>query len=226
MLPRLFKGIYHFTVYAIGILVLTAAVLVTLIRLLLPDIGIYRGEVEAWVSNYMGYPVVIRTLDATWEGWVPYLEMRDIDLLNRAGTTPITRFDSATIRIAPVATLLKRHIVPKQLTVKGFELAIARLSSGAIYVEGINFGEVQATSFQDNELAEWLFNQEKLKIEDAKIEWIDIFHQQDPILLTGVNLQLRSDGNRLQAEGAATPAMTCFVPWNSLHGVHTRASHV
>jgi len=29
----------------------------------------------------MGYPVVIRTLDATWEGWVPYLEMSDIDLL-------------------------------------------------------------------------------------------------------------------------------------------------
>ncbi|NKB38651.1 MAG: TIGR02099 family protein [Gammaproteobacteria bacterium] len=203
MLPRIFKGVYHFTVYAIGILVLTAAVLVTLIRLLLPDIGIYRGEVEAWVSNYMGYPVVIRTLDATWEGWVPYLELSDIDLLNRAGTTPITRFDSATIRIAPLATLLKRHIVPKQLTVKGFELAIARLSSGALYVEGINFGEVQATSFQDNELAEWLFNQEKLKIEDAKIEWIDIYHQQDPILLTDVNLQLRSDGKRLQAEGAA-----------------------
>ena len=203
MLPRIFKGIYHFTVYAIGILVLTAAVLVTLIRLLLPDIGIYRSEVEAWVSSYMGYPVVIHTLDATWEGWVPYLELNDIDLLNKAGTQPITHFDSAQIRIAPVATLLKRRIIPKQLTINGFELVIARLSSGAIYVEGFNFSEVQATGLRDNELAEWLFNQEEIRIENAKIEWIDIKHQQDPILLTNVNLALRSDGNRLQAEGSA-----------------------
>ena len=80
ILSKVLKGIYHFTVYAVGILVLTAAVLVTLVRLFLPDIGIYRGEVEAWVSNYMDYPVVIHTLDATWEGWVPYLELSDIDV--------------------------------------------------------------------------------------------------------------------------------------------------
>ena len=202
MLPRIFKGIYNFTVYAIGILVLTAAVLVTLVRLVLPDIGIYRGEVEAWVSSYMGYPVVIHRLDATWEGWVPYLELTNIDLLNRAGTQPITHFETAQIRIAPLETVLKRRIVPKQLTINGFELAIARLSNGAIYIEGVNMTEVQSTGLRDKELAEWLFRQEQIRIENASIEWIDIQHQQDPIRLTDVTLMLRSDGNRLQAEGS------------------------
>jgi uncharacterized protein (TIGR02099 family) len=203
MLPRLFKGVYHFTVYAIGILVLTAAVVVTLIRLFLPDIGIYRGEIEAWVGNYMEYPVVMHSLDATWEGWVPLLHLKDIELMNKAGTQAITHFDSAQIKIAPLASLIKRRIVLKQLTIKGFELAIARLSNGAIYIEGINVSDNKVSQIGDNELAEWLFKQDQIKIEDARIEWIDIKHQQKPILLSDVSFTLRSDGERLQAEGAA-----------------------
>jgi uncharacterized protein (TIGR02099 family) len=203
MLPRLFKGVYHFTVYAIGILVLTAAVVVTLIRLFLPDIGSYRGEVEAWVGNYMEYPVVMHSLDASWEGWVPLLHLKDIELMNKAGTQAITHFDSAQIKIAPLATLIKRRVVPKQLTIKGFELAIARLSNGAIYIEGINVSDNQVSQTDNNELAEWLFKQDQIKIEDARIEWIDIKHQQKPILLSDVNFILRSDGERLQAEGSA-----------------------
>lgn len=204
MFPKLFKGLYHFTVYAIGILVLTAAVIVTLIRLVLPDIGIYRGEVEAWVSNYMGYPVVIRSLDASWEGWVPHLYLRNIDLMNRAGTRQITHFDSAQIRIAPLDTVIKRRIMPKQLTINGFELAIARLSNGAIYIEGINVSDQQMQKGSENELAEWLFRQEQIRIENGTIEWLDIKHQQAPILLTDVSLTLRSDGKRLQAEGSTS----------------------
>lgn len=203
MLPKIFKGIYHFTVYAIGFLVLTAAVVVTLIRLFLPDIGIYRGEVEAWVGRYMGYPVAIHSLDATWEGWVPHLQLGDIDLLNKAGTQAITHFDSAQIRIAPLATLIKRRIVPKQLTIIGFEVAVARLSNGAIYIEGINVSNPQMPQLGDNELAEWLFKQEQIKIQNGTIEWLDIKHQQKPILLSNVNLILRSDGQRLQVDGSA-----------------------
>ncbi len=203
MLSRVFNRIYHYTVYAIGILVLTAAVLVTLVRLFLPDIGIYRGEVEAWVSSYMGYPVVIHSLDAAWEGWVPHLQLSDIDLLNKAGTQPITHFDSAQILIAPLATLLKRRIMPKQLTISGFKLAIARLSNGAIYIEGINVSDPQISQLGDNELAEWLFKQEQIKIENGTIEWLDVKHRQQPVLLTDVKLTLRSDGNRLQADGSA-----------------------
>ena len=62
MTGRVLRLLYHFAVYAVGIIVLTAAVLVSLVRLFLPDVGIYRIEVQAWVSSYMGLPVVIRLL--------------------------------------------------------------------------------------------------------------------------------------------------------------------
>jgi len=202
MLRRFIKSLYRFVVYAVGIIVLVAAVTVTVIRLTLPDIGEYRGEIEAWVSNYMGYPVVIHSINATWHGWTPHLELTNIDLLNKAGTQPITHFKSAQISINPIATILKRQFIPKRLMVSGFNLSIALLSNGAIYVEGIKLENPEINQANRNELAEWLFRQDEIEIQNAQIELIDVKHQQDPILLKDVSLTLRSDEGHLQVEGS------------------------
>lgn len=184
-------------------LVMLVAVSVTIVRILFPDIGIYRSEIEAWVSNYMGYPVVIRSMDAKWQGWTPELYLTDIDLLNKAGTQPITHFDHARVLIAPIATLLKRQFIPRSLLISGFDLTIAHLSNGAIYIEGIKLQGTDKTTTDKNELAEWLFKQDDIKIQNANIRWIDLKNHQEPISLSGVSLQLRNDVGRSQVEGSA-----------------------
>lgn len=204
MASRLLRVLYHYAVYAIGIVVLLAAVVVSAVRLVFPDIGIYRTEVQAWISHYMGFPVVIRSLDASWSGWTPQLYLTNIDLLNKAGTAPITHFDSASISIDPLATLYQRRFVPKQLTVSGFQLSVARLASGAIHIQGAEESESAAPGATGrNELAEWLFLQRTIRMEKATVEWSDEMYRQSPILLSGVSLTLRSDGERLQIEGSA-----------------------
>lgn len=203
MTKRLLRLIYHYAVYAVGITVLLAAVCVTIIRLLLPDIGIYRGEVEAWVSRYMGYPVAIHSLNATWYGWIPHLHLTNIDLLNEAGTKPITHFESAEIRIDPLATLARRTFIPRELTISGFKLSVARKSDGAISIQGIDVGDMETAQTADNELADWLLRQKTIKIEHATVGWVDYMLGQEPIELSDVALTLRNDGDRLQVEGSA-----------------------
>ena len=198
----LFKGLYHFTVYAVGILVLLAAVLVTLVRLFLPDIGIYRNEVEAWVSKYSGYPIVIHSIKASWQGWTPELTLTNIDLLNKAGTEEITHFDKARIQIAPLATLVERQFIPKSLVISGFELSITRHVNGAISIQDIELENIKKKQ-SDNELAEWLFKQDEIEIQNAQIEWIDRKYKQDePILLTNVSFRMRNDVGRIQIDGS------------------------
>lgn len=202
MKSRILKGLYHFTVYAVGVLVLLAAVVVTLVRLFLPDIGIYRNEVEAWVSKYMGYPVVIHTIDANWQGWTPELTLTNIDLLNKAGTEEITHFDTARIQIAPLATLVERQIIPKSLIISGFELSITRHENGSISVQDIELENINKKQ-SDNELAEWLFKQDEIEIQHGQIEWIDLKYKQDePILLNNVSFRMRNDIGRVQIDGS------------------------
>jgi len=202
MKSRILKGLYHFTVYAVGVLVLLAAVLVTLVRLFLPDIGIYRNEVEAWVSKYMGYPVVIHSIDANWQGWTPELTLTNIDLLNKAGTEQITHFDTARVQIAPLATLVERQFIPKSLIISGFELSVTRHQNGAISVQDIELENINKKQ-SDNELAEWLFKQDEIEIQNGQIEWIDLkYSQEEPILMTNVSFRMRNDIGRIQIDGS------------------------
>jgi uncharacterized protein (TIGR02099 family) len=202
MSVRILRFVSHAAVYAIGTAVLLASVLVTVVRLVLPDIGIYRTEVEAWVSNYMGYPVAIRSLEASWQGWAPNLQLGDIDLLNQAGTETITHFKAASITVDPVATLLARRIVPRQLVISGFDLSVTRMEDGAIFIQGIDIGAGTGTPGGRRELADWLFRQERIRIVNVTVRWTDVLHGQDSILLGNVALTLRSDGRRLQVEGS------------------------
>ena len=200
MLSRFLKISYHFAVYAVGICVLLVAVGVTIIRYLLPDIGMYRDDIQAWFSHNMGYPVAIHSLEASWEGWVPNLYLKDIDLLNRQGTAVITHFDSAQVSIAPLATLIQRRFIPRHLVISGFELSVTRQADGSLYLQGVRLKGKQE---QNNELAEWLFRQNRIEIQQASIEWKDIEHQQNPLMLKNVSLLLRTDNDRIQIRGSA-----------------------
>jgi uncharacterized protein (TIGR02099 family) len=200
MLSRFLKISYHFAVYAVGICVLLIAVSVTIIRYLLPDIGMYRDEIQEWVSRNMGYPVAIHSLEASWEGWVPNLYLKDIDMLNRQGTAVITHFDSAQVSIAPLASLLHRRFIPRHLVITGFELLVTRQADGSLYLQGVR---VKGKQEKNNELAEWLFRQNRIEIQQASIEWQDIEHQQNPLFLKNVSMLLRTDADRIQIQGSA-----------------------
>jgi uncharacterized protein (TIGR02099 family) len=202
MLSRFLKISYHFAVYAVGICVLLIAISITIIRYLLPDIGMYRDEIQAWVSRNMGYPVAIHSLEASWEGWIPNLYLKDIDMLNRQGTAVITHFDSAQISIAPLASLIHRRFIPTHLVITGFELSVTRQANGSLYLQGVR---LKGRQEQNNELAEWLFRQNRIEIQQASIEWRDLEHQQNPLLLKNVSMLLRTDDDRIQIQGSAQP---------------------
>lgn len=181
-----------------------AAVAVTMVRLLLPDIGIYKSEVEAWGSKYMGLPVVFHSIEFYWQGWVPELTLTDIELLNKAETEVITHFDKARISIAPLATVIERQFIPKSLVISGFELSIIRHETGSISIQDYNINDLNNNRTDDNELAEWLFKQDEIEIQNVKIKWTDIkYQQEEPILLTNVSFKMRNDVGRLQIEGSA-----------------------
>ena len=200
---RIIKGLYHSTLYITGLVVLVSAVAVTIIRLALPNIGEYRSEVETWVSRYMEYPVVIHSLRANWQRWEPRLYLTGVDLLSKDGARKIIGFDTAEIAINPIKTLLERRFIPRQLIISGFQVSVARLSNGAIYMEGVSIAGPDIQANNKNELAEWLFKQDKIEIENADIEWIDVKHQQEPIQLTDVRLTIRTDDERTQVAGEA-----------------------
>ena len=75
---------------------------------------------------------------------------------------------------------------------------------GAIEVEGMKMDDyqVQAQDTLNDELSNWLFSQQIIELQNARIQWLDQQHGQEPLLLSDVRLLLRTDGDRLQVEGS------------------------
>ena len=67
------ERLYHTSLYLIAAVILLAAIAVTVVRLTLPNISQYKGQVEAWAESYMEYPVAVDSISAEWQGWTPSL---------------------------------------------------------------------------------------------------------------------------------------------------------
>ena len=193
------ERVYHATLYLIGAVVLLAAIAITAIRLALPDIGQYRNSVEAWAGQYMDNTVVVDSISAEWQGWIPSLSLRGVDLRSRDGMEKIISFDAAIIEISPLMSLWKRQPVPRRIVISGLNVSVSRLADGALFIEGINVSHTH--SEQENEFVKWLFGQDRIEVQQTSVTWVDHKHGQDPIHLTDVKLAIQTDGARTQVTG-------------------------
>ena len=201
MSTHILRKLYNYSIYLIGFIVLISALFATLIRVFLPDFGMYRSEVEGWVSNYMELPVAIHSISAEWVGWTPHLRLEQIDLMDSTGTNPILFIGNAHISINLSASIFNRQIIPEELVVAGLDMTISRLKDGSINIQGLESDRNSENIESNNELDNWLLNQSTIRIENANIQWHNVLHNQPILPLTNVNLNLQSSQDKIKIDG-------------------------
>ncbi len=188
---------------ALVIITVSAAVIVSLLRIMLPGIGEHRGQIQAWVSQSLGQPVDIGQIEADWSGWTPNLRLTNISLLDRERQRSITRFATLTISIDILSSVYQRRFVPGHLLVTGVELSLIRMADGSVTIEGVSRDEENTTSLEKNALAYWLEQQSDLAIQSARVSWNDQILKQPPITFDEVSLVLQNRGNHHRFKGSA-----------------------
>ena len=186
--------------FAVAVILL--AVLLSAARLMLPVAGEYRGDVEAWVRDIVGQQVQIGALGASWHGWGPSVELRDVTLMDAAGQHPVLQCDSARIDINILASLREWQFEPGLLTVRGMHVSLVRREDGSIAVAGL--GDAEQTAMDESSkggFERWLQRQERLAIEDSSLLWRDLKAGGRTLKFTDVNLQLRNRGDRHRLDG-------------------------
>ena len=191
--------VYHAALYLVGAVVLLAAILVTGIRLALPNIGQYKSEVEAWAGYYLQHDVAVDSISAEWQGWIPSVLLQGVQLRSRDGAGEIIGFDAVTVEISPLMSLRKRQPAPRRIVISGLDVSVSRLGDGTLLVQDINIDPEDGA--RDNEFVRWLFGQDSIEVRDTTITWTDHKHRQDAIRFTDVNLLIRNDRARSQVTG-------------------------
>lgn len=198
MFKRILTGLYHFSWYAAAFIILTAAVLATVLRLSLPEIGNYKNEIQSWVSEYMAYPVVINEISADWKGWTPQLYLNNIDLYTPDNKTLITKFKSATLGVDLFRSLNQREVVPSRLVIVGLNLELTRNTDGSISIENNSNNNLNDDS-NNSALSDWLLKQKHIRIEDASLVWHDKKASNEKLTFSKVELDLKTQKERIQS---------------------------
>lgn len=198
MLANFLSRFYHACWYIAAAIIITAAVCVTVIRLMLPHINDYKPHVETWISDRTGYDIAVEHIDAHWKGWTPTLLLHGIRVMDQSGERKLTSLDSASVTMNPYISLQQQDLTQLQITLVGPGLQITRELDGSIKFANIDTGREQQIHTGHEFFAGWVLQQRSIAIENASIIYVDKNNPGTGLTLSDVNLKLRNSHTRTQ----------------------------
>lgn len=189
----------NFIWYSLVSLLVTVAVLVSLVRLTIGSVSEYRQHLEDMAGNYLGKPVAIAEMDARLVGIKPTVVLDDISLLDEQSLEPLAHFSSIRIALNPIASL--RQLRPViDLSIYGANIVMGLRGDGTLQVQGVALSQERSTSSNSGALGAWLLGQSRLALRESTLVWRN-WATGDEAVFAGGNLELQNLQNRHRLSG-------------------------
>lgn len=204
-----FHRIFWYTVAGV---IITMAIAISLLRIFIPDVKVYRGQIEHVASTFLGQEVHIKSMDARLSGITPMIIFRDVRMLDDSGKHEIMRFDEARLGLDLWRSLSNHKVIPKSFTIYGVKLGITRRKDRTLVLQGLNLSKVEqqfnaapdTLEAESGELARWLFERSTLVLKHSTVVWHDALRGNKIMRFDDVNFDIRNDGDRHQFTGTIT----------------------
>jgi uncharacterized protein (TIGR02099 family) len=174
---------------------------------ILPRLDIWRPTLETWASRSLGMDVRLGDLQVTGDAWAPVVTLRDLRMLDPHGHEAL-RLAQVQAVITP-GSLLPRsparwlpHV--QRLELDALHMELRRDQRGQVFLAGLPLKRTDAVD-EDGRVADWLFSQSEIRLRGASLSWHDEQRGADPLVLTGVDLDLRNPVGRHVLRLSATP---------------------
>jgi uncharacterized protein (TIGR02099 family) len=195
--------------YTVAGLIISLAIAISLVRIFIPDVKVYRTQIEHVASTFLGQEVHIKSMDARLSGITPMIIFRDVRLLDDTGKREIMRFSEARLGLDLWRSLSNRKIIPKNFTVYGVSLGITRRKDRTLVLQGLNMAKFEqqinaapeTLDTESSELARWLFERSELSLKHSTVIWRDALRGNKIMRFDDVNFDIRNDGERHQFTG-------------------------
>lgn len=180
---------HHFLGFAIKLVLLLYFALALLFLVLryaiLPNIDLYKGDIEAAAGRALGNRVTISRLDTSWQGIHPVLTLGDVRLIDRGGRQllALPRVEAALSWWSLAAFEPRLHA----LQIQSPQLDVRRGADGVISVAGVR---LDPNSKDDGRGADWLLRQREIVIRGGRVDWTDELRGGPTLVLSDVTLAL------------------------------------
>jgi uncharacterized protein (TIGR02099 family) len=206
---RLLHGALARLLYAGTLILVLAAILISLLRLALPLADRWRTEVAAQVAERLGGPVRVGALSLDLDGWSPRLSLDGAVLADPSGGPDLLRLEALELDLDALASLRLGSPQVRGLTLVGAHLTLVRSRDGTIRIEGLG-----GLSPGDPHSLELFLHQGRLNLTRSEIRLVDEGLGLELPRLADLRLQIGNDGDshrlalsaRPLAPGSASPA--------------------
>jgi uncharacterized protein (TIGR02099 family) len=182
-----FRHLFHYGTYLLGAVVIVMSAIALVLRLaIMPDIGRYKADIEASASRVAGAQVRIASIEADWWHINPRVSLHGITLAppGQPVTLNLNRVDAAVSWLSLV--VMEPRLA--RLDIHQSSLDIRRDQTGKFYIAGL---PVNAEA-EPSPLPDWLLRQKVITVSDSRLTWRDELRGAPPLVLEGLNLQLRN----------------------------------
>ncbi|MCC2954275.1 TIGR02099 family protein [Massilia sp. IC2-477] len=180
---------YHFLGFAIKLVLLLyfgLALLFLLLRYaILPNIDLYKSDIEAAAGRALGNRVTIGQLATSWQGIHPVLTLGEVRLIDRGGrqVLALPRVEAALSWWSLAAFEPRLHA----LELTGPQLDVRRGADGVLSVAGVR---LDPNKKDDGRGADWLLRQREIVIREGRVAWTDELRGRPTLVLTDVTMAL------------------------------------
>ncbi len=156
---------------SVAVALIVLAVAFTLLRTLLPYATGYIAEIEKGISDQIGLPVSIGSLDADMHWFTPRLKVLDLVIYKEDGKEKLFTLTEANFSLAYLESI--RFMIPMvgDISLHGAELFIERHPEGKWVIQGFEIYE-RESSKDSEELIELILSAD-IALIDSRIHWHD-----------------------------------------------------
>ncbi|MEQ9022317.1 MAG: hypothetical protein RLN82_06095, partial [Pseudomonadales bacterium] len=175
-MKRILKHSFHLTRWLLAVLIVVIMLFLILGRVFVSYVEDSTTEVVAHLSEILGVPVAVDSVDTEWHGLGPSLVLNGVRLGEGEDLSTVTML---AVRPDILSSLRNRALVWSQFEAVGLDLDIDELASGHWQVAGIGFeGGYGPSGF----LEKMLLDSRHVSISDAQVHFTS---------LNGTNVGLR-----------------------------------
>lgn len=162
LLARLLDGLFVLT----AVVLLLAALYVSLGRALVPLVAEYRGELENRASVALGQPLHIGALEGRWQGLAPLLLLRDVQLQLDGEALHLDQ-----LRLVPdvLASLRSRSLRIARLELQGLQLGLQEEADGRWRLKGLRPADPAAPPLDPARLLGLLLAPRQVLVQDSRL---------------------------------------------------------
>ncbi len=161
--------------YVAASIIILAALLVSVTRLLTPVLAEHRPEFEAWASQVLKRPVSIGDIHIDWQVYEPQLVFNQVLIRDPKTKKPVFDIPQIKVRISLWRSVSHHTLMLEQLQIVGVHVSVRQLSNGQMQIDGLKGYEfadhVSGGVLGANEVITWIFSQPGLLLTNIEIDY-------------------------------------------------------